>query len=517
MSALHTEAATAHTRDTSGVLASELQPRRWLAWSGLLVAAYLVVGYFGWRRTLIATEVWALYHAGQSLSEQLQSIRGDLVHPPLMYLLERVWLAVFGQTDSAAKALALVINIPTLILFTWLSTRVTTHWQLASFLFSTIYLRVGNVPNQVRMYGLGLLLAVAAMVLWEKWRAKPTNGKLAAWSLLMILLVYTHLFGALIVFAFVCLNWLYGPRCWAFTFASAVSGVALLPWFFYVIPVYFTRGLHPNLNWVEKNPILGLAEVPYTFMGAPVVSHWTFRVLVVAAVAVHLALLLFAWRAIRRLWPPHRQTGHAAQWLWATVILAGIPILFLFLFSVLVTPAFHARFILGALPAYWLLVLLLAELGWRWGRVLLYAIFVPWVVVIIGLTLAGIRTPFAARQAAVVMASEHRPEDVILCKSVCNTFYWEWTRRLGRAGRIEALSAGAGPTIASVAVLPQTPVENVKLHGATRVWVVFDPGDNTAPQTAFLQRQGFALQKEYPTGRPYLLLLTRPPGLAELP
>jgi uncharacterized membrane protein len=48
----------------------------------------------------------------------LQAIRGDLVHPPLMYLIERCWVSVFGQTDSAAKSLPLLFNIPTLFLFT---------------------------------------------------------------------------------------------------------------------------------------------------------------------------------------------------------------------------------------------------------------------------------------------------------------------------------------------------------------------------------------------------------------
>ena len=100
----------------------------------------------------------------------MEAIRQDLAHPPLIYLLERGWLHLFGQTDNAAKALPLVINIPTIVLFTLLASRVTQRWRLAGFLFCGVYLRVGGVTTLVRMYGLGVLWSVAAILLWEAWR-----------------------------------------------------------------------------------------------------------------------------------------------------------------------------------------------------------------------------------------------------------------------------------------------------------------------------------------------------------
>jgi hypothetical protein len=498
-------------------LAPESSPRQWLGWSSLLIAAYLVVGYLGWRRTLIETEVWALYHAGQPLSEQLQSIRGDLVHPPLMYMLERIWLGTFGQTDSAAKALALVINPPTLVLFTWLASRVTAHWQMASALFAARYLIVGSAPNEVRMYGLALLFTVTAMILWDMWREKPTNGKLAGWTLLMTLLVYTHLFGALIVFAFVVANWLYGPRRWTFTFASMVSGLAFLPWFFYVLPVYLSRGLRPNLTWAEKNPFIGFARVPYILMGSAAPSPSAAKILMIAAVLVDVALIVLVWRGLGSVWPPHRQSQHAAQWFWVALILTAIPILFLFLFSVLATPAFNPRFILGAFPGYCLFVILLADLDWRRSRLVLYGVFMPWVVAMIALTVVQAPIRSVAYRAAAVIAGDHRPGDVILCKGSCNPLYWEWTRRQGGTGRIEAIVGPFDPEMVSMDVLPQVPVEKVDLRGANRVWLVFAPGGNPQAETAFLQLHGYALEKEYPAGRPYLRLMAQSPSPSPSP
>ena len=73
--------------DTHQTIDSSQPLRSWLAWAGLLVALYLAVGFVGWGRSLIGTEIWALYYAGQPFNELMQAIRNDLVHPPLIYMV----------------------------------------------------------------------------------------------------------------------------------------------------------------------------------------------------------------------------------------------------------------------------------------------------------------------------------------------------------------------------------------------------------------------------------------------
>src|SRR5712692_6752669 len=125
----------------------------WLSWACLLVAAYLLVGLLTWKRTLIPDEIRALLLAAGPVEKELEYVRKDAVHPPLSFLLDRWWLGAFGQTDSAAKALPLVLNIPTLFLLTWVASRMTSQWRLASFLFAAPFLRAGSAVNLVRMYG----------------------------------------------------------------------------------------------------------------------------------------------------------------------------------------------------------------------------------------------------------------------------------------------------------------------------------------------------------------------------
>ena len=491
--------------DTHQTIDSSQPLRSWLAWAGLLVALYLAVGFVGWGRSLIGTEIWALYYAGQPFNQLMQAIRNDLVHPPLIYMVERAWLHLFGQTDNAAKALALVINLPTLVLFTWLATLVTRRWRLASFLFCGTYLTVGSTPNQMRMYGLGLLWTVAAILLWDWWRKEPRASRLIAWTVVMMLLVYTHFFGLVLLAAFWIVNWLYGARRWAFTAATALTGLVYLPWLLYVLPVYVADGLATKVAWVNK-PHRALAALPSFYLGYLNVPGLRFAQIAAAAV-VHLALFWLAWRTVRRLWPPRRDSENQARWFWTAALLAGVPIVLLFGFSVVVTPVFHPRFVLGALPGYWLLVVLLGEFGGRAGRVMLYGIVLPWVLVSIGVALGQSLVPTPVRQGTLLLARELRPTDLILCSGVGNQMYWEWTRRLGRSGRIEVLRPG--PTDWRLSVLPQTDLDGLDLGGVGRVWFFYSAEKAVAPVKEFLAAQGFVLETPRGAETPFLLTFAK--------
>jgi hypothetical protein len=403
----------------------------------------------------------------------------------------------------------LVVNIPTILLFPWLANRVTQSWRLLSFLFSSAYLHAAGTANQVRMYGLGLLWTVLAIVLWDNWREKPSTGRLVAWTLTMVLLVYTHFFGLLMVIAFVAVNWLYGPRWWAFTGAAVVPGLTYLLWFLYVLPEYLARGLGPNLTWVNIKPYRALAELPFSFLGGMHLPRWRI-VLAVVALLIQVVVFVLAWRAVRRLWPPRRDDETTSRWFWTAVMLAGVPVVLLFLFSIAIRPAFHARFVFGALPAYWLLLVLLGQLGGRAGRVMLYGIVVPWVLVSSGFALAEQLEPTSARLGTLHLARELRANDLILCENLSfgNQVYWEWTGRLGRFPvRIEVLRPVLD--VGRLSIAPLTDLGNLELNGVDRVWFFFHDKKETTAVMDFLAARGFFPEKQAPEIRSFLLAFTR--------
>ncbi|HEV8524316.1 MAG TPA: hypothetical protein VGQ71_07435, partial [Terriglobales bacterium] len=299
----------------------------WFQWSGFLLAIYATISVVGWRRTLIDTEVWALFHAGRSFGEFMNAVRGDLVHPPLFYVIEWLWVRAVGHTDTAVKTLAFLINVPSFFLFTWLAARVTRRWRLVSFLFFGLYFRIGSTPNQVRMYGLGLLLTIAAMVLWERWHERPSNRSLIAWTFVAVLLVYTHLFGLLTLAGFLVANWLAGPRRRAFTAATVGAALSFLPWLFYVLPVYRSRGLADNLTWVPKQIHVALGILSYGLLGEVEAAQSSRILFAVLAAAINFAVLLLVLRTATRLWPPTAGAHAGRRWFWVAMTLVAVPIL----------------------------------------------------------------------------------------------------------------------------------------------------------------------------------------------
>lgn len=488
--------------------------RDWRLWAALLVGLYLLSAWLGRHRLLINTEIWALHYAGRPLAEQLAAVRADLVHPPMFYLIERGWFRLFGASDVAARLLPVVINIPALILFTWFARRITDHWRVASLLFAGAYLAPGQTLTLVRMYGLVILWVLLALVVWDWWRERPRAPALASWMLAVTLLVYTHYSGLLIVAAFFAINWLFGPRRLLFSAACAASLAAFLPWALFELPVYEARGLETNLWWVRMllaEPYKGLGLMMYEFLGPmPVEGFWRY-VFAAGAGAVHLVLFLFAVRSLRQNWP-HPREAPEDRWFWILAVFASVPVAVLLAFSVTATPALAPRFLIGILPAYWLLVVRLAELGGRRGLRWLYGAILPWVLVSDAATVVKSLEPPALRRQIELTAERMSPGDLVVClDELCNPVYWEFVHRLRAPARIEAPrpEPAAGLSVHErraleqgerLSVVPYRDAGHIVFEAAERVYVFHQKPLLPSNVATELERRGFRLERTEGSG-----------------
>jgi hypothetical protein len=458
--------------------------RRWLLWAALLSMLSIGAAVTGSERSLGVNEVWAMLHAAQPIEEQFHAIQTDLIHPPLMYLLERAWLHIGGDSDMTAKALPLIVALPAIGLFTWLASRVTADWKLASFLFAAMFLRVGSPGTQVRMYGLALLWTVLAMLLWESWRHRPRAVVLGAWAATMVLLLYTHYLGALTVAAFLLVEWMYGSHRRTVSMVCVGIGLAFLPWILFVLPTGRAPGLGqgatPNFTAMYRAlaeiPVLFLGKVePGAVLGGP--SQWSQMMALRAAVAIAVgiiqaALLVAAWPRLRQLWPPWKRGSDAKHSFWTFAILAGIPILLVCCAPLGTNRPMNSRYAIGALPAYILVLVLIGDWGGRIGRTILYGIVLPWCVASIGISLLEGRTPSAIRQGTLTVAQQVRDTDLVLCENViCGEVYWEWTRRLGHPGHI--VVPPFEPNDWWFSALPQASLDSIDFSNIHRVWFLY--------------------------------------------
>lgn len=489
-----------------------------LAWSALLIAVYLASAMAGWQRSLLEDEVWGLLQAERTVGQLLLYVRGDLVHPPLWYLVAHFWFQAFGGSDVAARTMPILFNLPTLILFPVLASRVTPHWRLASVIAAALWWRIGSVVHFSRMYGLLLLLVVVAMLLWRHWLHDPTTVRLAAWAGTMLLLCYTHYSGGLLLAGFLLANQLVGRRRWAFFLTAMAVAAAFLPWVFFVLPSYFERGIAPNLAWVQPNPHWALKQLLFSFLSYIAASwnpylEWQTRLpgegwlaLIRSVNVIHAALLLCALGGWRRAWPP-RQAERAGRWFWALLPLVLAPVFLLYVFSLLVHPALEPRFLLGVLLAYALLVVLLSELGGRSGLAIAYAIVLPWALGSAVVTLPD-RAPSPVRRNTAIAAREFRPGDVIVTDChVGVQVWWEWTRRLGKSAAMEAVRCDRKPWW--LPAVPERAPQELHLADAQRVWLFFADEREQARILRSLVATGFRADPQFSRHRFLVLLIRR--------
>jgi hypothetical protein len=480
----------------------------WFGWGTAMAVIYALCVFAGWGRTLLEDEIWSLQQGEHSFVWLLRYIRGDLVHPPLWYLLASWWTKFFGLTDAAAKSLPLVFNIPALLLFPRLAQRVTEHWRLAALLFAAVYWRLGSVMWLARMYGLLVLLAIVALLLWDRWRREPGIGVLSAWGGVMVLMVYTHYSGLLMLAAFVVADWFYGPpqassalnEKWSFVFMAGFVALTIVPWMLYVWPVYQARGLEPNLGWV-RSPHEVLAQLPFFFLSYihPGFSPFddlrelpprNVRIVVyLVALGVQLVLAVRAWRGLRRGELAGAEANRVRAWLGPLVLLVLLPVALLYAASVAVHPALDPRFLLAVLPAYWLLLAVAGEAAGEGGRWLLFGVVLPWVLLSVAVTLPDAGSS-PVRAAVDAVAKERRAGDLLLaeCRVGVNV-WWEWTHRLGRTEELQAFGCERWRWWLKDVASPKD--DALALAGVRRVWFVFVTDAERKRLESILAGQGF--------------------------
>jgi mannosyltransferase len=187
--------------------------------------------------------------------------------PPLYYLMLHYWMALFGRSDFAVRALSGVTSVVTLPFF-WAAGRRLGGRMVAWVVF---FLAVSspfaiNYATSTRMYSLMILLSLLGYLALARAFEYPTAGRLVAVAAVTAALLYTHYWGIYLVgFAGAWVAW----RIWRSgqggpTLKAMVCGVALwLPW----TPVFIYQTLHTGTPWSASASASDLLQVFADFSG----------------------------------------------------------------------------------------------------------------------------------------------------------------------------------------------------------------------------------------------------------
>ena len=292
----------------------------WLGFIALVaVAAYALIMSIGALQPIWFDEGYSILLAKSSFAD-LWSLTSVDAHPPLFYLLLKVWGSVFGFGEFALRSMSAVAMSGAIVVGLSLLRRVfSTKAALVAvpfLLFAPFLLRYGY---EIRMYAVATLIAISATYVLVQAR---TTGKRWLWVLYAVLVaagMYTLYLMAAVWVAHVV--WLliesirakekpFWKWTWLYAFVGAV--VLYLPY----IPTFihqFTNSALPGIGssititklgdivsmltiYTPEWSLSGLLSIPLLVLlvGVIILAGVVYRVLPVVQLCIYQLLLILA-------------------------------------------------------------------------------------------------------------------------------------------------------------------------------------------------------------------------------
>lgn len=268
----------------------------------LIVSLFVVLRL--WHLTaygLNRDEIFSLHAAQLGWSESFTYAIADVVHPPLFYLVLKLWLNIGGESFLWLKLLPVLISIGTLVPF-WLFCRelklTAAEITTALFLVSVNAFLI-HYAQELRMYSLLVFFS-----LWSCWLfvrlvndKGPREWLFVGLFVVNLLLVYTQYFGWLLI-AVEGLYLLFKKRQYWLPFSITVAAVALCfaPWAYQVFHAAEAKGgLEQNLCWIDRPH---LSHLVWYFASLQGLFH-IHRLSVLGLILFGFPLFMWTWRILR--------------------------------------------------------------------------------------------------------------------------------------------------------------------------------------------------------------------------
>ncbi len=320
-------------------------------------------------------EGWSFYFAGQSLTQLLALTAAD-IHPPLYYLLLKIWLSIIGPGPEEARFLSVIFGTALIPVVAVLGQRLFDGRVGATAAAVTALMPLAIYYSQeVRMYGLVTLLGAMSVYAFSRVTQPCQLSRVlpratAKWSFLYIVTttaaLYTMYYAIFIPFLqllyLLVIYFQQKDRQTRRAIGSAFTlfiyvGLLYLPWIIYAGPRL--------VSYVQQKRVVE-GYLPYNlirFLGDHVVAFslghlpTSLQGYVWAALPFALVAALGLVAVLLR-----RQMSLYLYLYLLLPLLAGYLINQIFPF----TPPYYERTLLLAAPAYWLLIA--AGLIWLWDR-----------------------------------------------------------------------------------------------------------------------------------------------------
>jgi mannosyltransferase len=325
----------------------------WIVIGGALVAMLISV-LIGIAQSVWFDEAYSIALAKRPVGELLYLTSID-THPPLYYLLLKVWAGVFGWSEFALRSLSVLAMGGAVIVGAYLVKRLfgvkAALMTLLFLVFAPFLLRYGF---EIRMYSLASLIGVSATyVLVCATEVKDRTRKIwlyAAYAVLVAVGVFTLYYTVLLWITHVIWFWLSLRRKepvfkqpWWLAYAGSV--LLFLPWLPTFVKQISNGALAPISQQLTVDNMVGI--VSFWFFSQPSWFLNGLSSLVILAIIVMLGYVIVnAWKLV----PNKDKPSYILL-----VLYAGMPVLVIALIS-LARPMYVERYLAHVLIGFALLL-----------------------------------------------------------------------------------------------------------------------------------------------------------------
>jgi 4-amino-4-deoxy-L-arabinose transferase-like glycosyltransferase len=232
----------------------DTSPARWVVAAAALVIVAGIVLRFATRSDLWLDEALSVNISRLPYGDIPEWLRHDGA-PPLYYFMLHAWTDVFGTTDFAVRSLSGVLSVATFVPMWFAGRRIAGRagaWIAVAILAASPF-AIG-FGSETRMYSLVMLLVTIGYLAVRRLLERPSLGRQAIVALITGLLLYTHYWSFyLIAVVAALLIW----QAWrasdadrrhaarAALVALVAGAITFLPW----IPTFLYQSQHTGTPW----------------------------------------------------------------------------------------------------------------------------------------------------------------------------------------------------------------------------------------------------------------------------
>lgn len=252
-------------------------------------------------------EVFSVHAATHSWTELIQFVAQDVIHPPLYYIVLKLWIGVGGESVEWMRGLSVVWFLASLVPAFLLVRELRLTLANQIFTVSTLLVsgQLVKYSLEVRMYAQVSFLC--AMSLWILVRVTHGRSKWFILAIVNFLLVYTHYYGWFVILAeLIAAAILYRESLRRIAVAAIACMIGFLPWIYLIFNASAGRSdLDQNIGWVKAPGareltlfVLNLIE-PFYFQSSSDQPASAFWVTVPLALAILTASVVYLLRPSR--------------------------------------------------------------------------------------------------------------------------------------------------------------------------------------------------------------------------